>query len=384
MSWTTALALSIPWWAAGAFLLLRLKLPRPLPEESSAGPFVSVIVPARNEARNIGRCARSLCASRYEGGFEVIVVDDRSDDRTAEAAERAARGRADSVRVVRGAELPPDWTGKPWACHQGVGAARGELLLFTDADTWHAPDLLGRAVAGMKEDGADLLSVSGDQETGTFWERLAQPLFVFLVAQAYPTTRHPFQQSRWRKAVANGQFILVRRKAYESVGGHRAASAAVVEDLRLAQIMTREGHAVVIRGARGAFATRMYRSLGEMVRGWSKNIVVGAQMVLGPTAGPAVLVFVLGLAVVYQLPFGALLWGAAAGAEAPFLLWAGSACMANMALSAQIGRFFRVSPLHGLLQPLSALVVGCTVLDSLARGRRISWKGRVYQARTGG
>lgn len=385
MSWTTALAISIPWWAMAAFMLLRLKLPRPLPKEPSAGPFVSVIVPARNESQNIGRCVGSLCASRYEGGFEVIVVDDRSDDDTAEVAESVEKDRADSVRVLRGAELPSDWTGKPWACHQGVEAARGKLLLFTDADTWHAPELLGRAVAGMEEDGADLLSLAGDQETGSFWERVAQPSFLFLLVQVYPNTSLPFRQSRWRKAVANGQFIFVRRKVYESIGGHRAASAAVIEDLRLAHIMTRAGHTVVLRRAKAAFATRMYRSLGEIVRGWSKNIAMGARMFAGEAVGmflPPILL--AAIAAIFLLPFGALLGGAAAGAGAPFLLGAGSATLANMATAAQVNRSSGVSPLYGLLQPLSALVVCCSVLHSLVRGRRISWKGRVYKARTAG
>lgn len=386
MSWTTALAISIPWWAMVAFMVLRLRLPRPLPEKPAAGPFISVIVPARNEAKNIGRCVRSLCASRYEGGFEVIVVDDRSDDDTAEVAESVAKGCASTVRVVRGAELPSDWTGKPWACHQGVEAARGELLLFTDADTWHAPELLGRAVAAVEEDGADLLSLVGDQETGSFWERVVQPFFVFLVAQAYPRTALPFRQARWQRAVANGQFILVRRKAYESVGGHRAASAAVVEDLRLAQIMTRAGHTVVLRGATGVFATRMYRSLGEMVRGWSKNIAVGTQMWARTTAGGIVLqpAMLTGFVVIFMLPFGALLGGAAAGAGAPFLLGAASATLPNMALAAFVNRRSDVSPLYGLLQPLASIVVCCTVLHSLARGRRVRWKGRVYRAQLTG
>lgn len=385
MSLTTALAISILWWAMAAFMLLRLKLPRPLPTEPSAGPFVSVIVPARNESQNIRRCVSSLCASQYEGGFEVIVVDDRSDDDTAEVAESVARGRADKVRVVRGAELPSDWTGKPWACHQGVEAARGSLLLFTDADTWHAPELLGRAVAGMEEDGADLLSLAGDQETGSFWERVAQPSFLFLLVQVYPNTSLPFRQSRWRKAVANGQFIFVRRKVYESIGGHRATSAAVIEDLRLAHIMTRAGHTVVLRRAKAAFATRMYRSLGEIVRGWSKNIAMGARMFAGEAVGmflPPVLLTTV--ATIFLLPFWALLAGAVAGAGAPFLLGAGSATLANMATAAQVNRSSDVSPLYGLLQPLSAMVVCCAVLHSWVRGRRISWKGRVYTARTVG
>ena len=114
------------------------------------GTLVSVIVPARNEARTIGTVIRSVLASRYHD-FELLVVDDRSTDDTAAIVERlAADPAAGRLRLIRGAELPADWYGKPWACHQGAQAARGELLLFTDADTSHGPDLLGAAVAAMK------------------------------------------------------------------------------------------------------------------------------------------------------------------------------------------------------------------------------------------
>jgi len=385
MSWPLAVTTSIAWWAIAAFLLLRLKFPRALPTRPHRGPFVSVIVPARNEAKSIERCVRSLCASEYAGGFEVIVVDDRSSDGTGSLARGLKPGRAESLRVLEGSELPSEWTGKPWACHQGLQAARGDLLLFTDADTWHAPELLGLAVAAMEEDGADLLTLAGRQETGSFWERLLQPSFFFLFAQAYPDTSRPFQQHRWQRSLANGQFILVRRNAYSGVGGHRAISAAVVEDLRLAQLMTRAGCTVVFRGAREVFATRMYRSLGEIFWGWSKNVAVAARLAVGNARAATLLPVVLVLFPAALLaPAVVLAAGLLVGAEAPWILWAGMAALANMAMAAAATWRMGVSPLYALLQPLAALITWCVLVHSTVRGSRVRWKGRAYTAETGG
>src|SRR6266480_5774217 len=145
----------------------------------NTGPLVSVIIPARNEARNIERCVRSVLATDYKP-IEVIVVDDRSTDGTAELVEPATGER---LRLVRGAELPPPggWFGKQWAIVQGYKVARGELLLFADADTKHEPELIPRAVRGLQHERVDLFTVLPRQEMLTFWERLIQPhVFVAL------------------------------------------------------------------------------------------------------------------------------------------------------------------------------------------------------------
>ncbi|HSM61679.1 MAG TPA: glycosyltransferase family A protein, partial [Longimicrobiales bacterium] len=152
------LLLATPWLGTLLFLMLRVRLPREIPERRpSRFPRVSVVVPARNEAANIGACVGSLLEQEYPD-FEVIVLDDRSDDGTGDLVRAMGPGGARSLRVLDGEELPAGWTGKPWACWQGARAATGDLILFTDADTVHAPDLLPRAVAAMEEDDADLLT----------------------------------------------------------------------------------------------------------------------------------------------------------------------------------------------------------------------------------
>ena len=183
----------IPWIALVVYLLIKVRLPKPLPEVGAterASPLVSVIVPARNEERSIRSCVESICASDYPE-FEVIVVDDRSDDTTLDLARAIPPNRARRFMVVEGQELPDGWMGKPWACAQGARVAEGDLLLFTDADTVHAPELLGRAVAGIVEDEGDALTLLARQIMGTFWERLVQTHMMAAGLFRYPSLGKP-------------------------------------------------------------------------------------------------------------------------------------------------------------------------------------------------
>ena len=174
-----------------------------------AGPLVSVIIPARNEAVNIERCVRSILATEYRP-FEVIVVDDRSSDTTADIVERLARSSEAEgrVRLVRGEELPEGWFGKPWAIVQGYRVARGDLLLFKDADTWHHAELLPRTVTVLTAERVDLVSVLARQEMVTFWERLVQPhVLVALASRVGDLRRVNRTRVAW-DAIASGAYIL--------------------------------------------------------------------------------------------------------------------------------------------------------------------------------
>src|SRR2546425_2918205 len=180
------------------------------------GPLVSVIVPARDEEVNIERCVRSLLATTYDP-VEIIVVDDRSSDATPEIVERLARSAeaAGRLRLVRGAELPAGWFGKPWAVVQGYRTARGELLLFTDADTWHHPELLPRTITVLGAERVDLVSVLTRQETVTFWERVVQPhVLVALAARVGDFGRVNRTRITWN-AIASGARSEERRVGKE-------------------------------------------------------------------------------------------------------------------------------------------------------------------------
>ena len=199
----------------------------------TAGPRLSVIIPARNEAVNIEPCLRSILATAY-APLEVIVVDDRSSDATAKIVARVS-ATDPRVRLVRGADLPAGWFGKQWALVQGYRAATGALLLFADADTRHTPELIPRALAVLDAERVDLVTVLPRQEMGSFWERLVQP-HVFLALQARVGELRLVNRTRrpWN-AIANGQFILTPRTVYEAVGTHAAVRETVADDMLLAQ-----------------------------------------------------------------------------------------------------------------------------------------------------
>ena len=229
-------------------------------------PVVSVMVPARNEVECLGECLQSLV--EQEGvGFEVVVVDDGSTDRTREIAESFA-----GVLVVDAGLLPAGWSGKNNALTAGVRQAKGEWLLFTDADTVHRPGSLAGALAEARAQGAALLSYSPEQEVHGFWERAVMPVVFAELAGKY----RPVEVSDPRSAVAaaNGQYLLVSREAYEAVGGHAAIAGDLLEDVALARAVKRSGRKIFFRYGGDAVRTRMYRSFGQMREGWTKNLAL--------------------------------------------------------------------------------------------------------------
>ncbi len=341
-------------------------------EPVTSGPLVSVIIPARNEARNIERCVRSVLATKYSP-MEVIVVDDRSTDGTAEIVEPATGNR---LRLVRGAELPDGWFGKQWAIAQGYRVARGKLLLFADADTRHEPELLPRAVRGLHDERVDLFTVLPRQEMRTFWERLIQPhVFVALESRFASLASVNRTRTYWN-AIANGQFILTTRAAYEAVGTHEAVKHSVADDVMLAQNYVRAGKDIFLVHAPEFMTTRMYGSLREILAGWTKNLALGAPLMMPPI--PAVRAL---------LPY--VMWMPALAWIAPPLVWliagggwgfAAIATLVSLLTWIIIYAAERGPIWYAFLYPLGAAAVAFIMLRSAIRGRRlIEWRGRSYR-----
>lgn len=384
----TPFLLALPWLALLLFVRFVARIPSELPAAAGvAVPSVSVIVPARNEAMNISNCLRSLARSAWPD-FEIIVVDDRSSDRTAEIARSVPRGNARRIVVVDGAPLPEGWLGKPWACSQGARLATGELLLFTDADTTHGPALTSRAAAGLDEEGADLLTVTGRQLMETFWERLVQPQIFLLMLIRFPDFERIARNDRWRDAIANGQFLLFRREAYETIGGHEAVKDEVAEDLALAQHVKRAGLRLRIRSAENDLATRMYRSLPQLVEGWSKNIVMGGLQSFPPLLRPLVppASFLGGVTLWLAAPLVlavAVVDGLAGAGVIPSALpvWAATVYAISVVLWAWFTRRMGAPAWYGVLYPLGASIGSFIFLRAWIRGRTVEWKGRTYRLR---
>jgi chlorobactene glucosyltransferase len=369
---------ALPWLAPFA-TIPRLADTRPNLSEVAPllGPPVSIIVPARNEAASIETVVRSILASTYRP-FELLIVDDRSTDATAALVERLAADDA-RVRLIRGAPVPMGWFGKPWACLQGYREAKGELLLFTDADTTHEPELLARAAGALQAEDAELLTVSPRQRCVTFWERVVMPQIWLLLGIRYHPS-HVNRATRERDVIANGQFILVRRASYEAVGTHEAVRTEIAEDLALAQAFHRAGRKMYFAFAESLMETRMYRSLAELIEGWSKNVYLGGRRSfpnepLLRALVPVMLAAALGF---WLVPPAVLLMSAPAGLVPAAALATGLSVLFWMLMSYGM----RIPIAYGALYPLGALAVLYVVARSTWRGeRRVEWRGRTYGRR---
>jgi chlorobactene glucosyltransferase len=339
-------------------------------------PKVSILVPARNEERSIERCVRSLATQRFVDA-EVIVVDDRSTDATRDILERLAF-EFSHVRVVRGEELPEGWVGKPWALHQGVLAARGEWFLFTDADSVHEPAGVASALAFTLAARADALSIVTRQELGTFWERATLPFILGLIFYASGTLAQLNDPLQTERVLANGQYILVARVAHEALGGHAALRGEIVEDVEFARRLKADGHFRLLLGGGTRLASvRMYHSLPEIWRGFTKNVFMGAKGNVAVLFGAAAFMFLLSAspwlalrAVVRRRPYEAL-EASAAAAACIVTSWRGIA-MVGMA------------PSTAVFQPLGTAFFGAIILNSTFRvlsGRGVEWRGRRYSGR---
>ena len=228
--------------------------------------MVSVIVPARNEEASLPTCLDSLVS---QGGvvFEVIVVDDASADRTRQIAQSFPR-----VHVIDAPALPSGWTGKNNALAAGAKTARGQWLLFTDADTVHRPGSLARSLVEAEQHGAALLSYSPEQEVHSFWENAVMPVIFAELACTYRPSQVCNPASR--AAAANGQYLLITRQAYDAVGGHSAVATSLLEDVALAKAVKQSGRRIFFRFGGDAVSTRMYRSFSQLREGWTKNLVL--------------------------------------------------------------------------------------------------------------
>src|ERR1700686_1560132 len=233
---------------------------------SGAIPEVSIIVPARNEEASLGDCLESLTAQTGVG-VEIIIVDDGSTDRTREIAQSFA-----GVRVISAGPLPDGWTGKNNAVVAGANEACAQWLLFTDADTVHLPGSLARALDEAKRKEADLLSYSPEQEAVTFAERTVMPVIFAELAAKYPPQKVREQTSGI--VAANGQYLLVRRAAYEAVGGHAGVATEILEDVALARLFRNASKRVYFRYGADAVRARMYRNWPQLREGWTKNLAL--------------------------------------------------------------------------------------------------------------
>ena len=379
----TALLWSTPWILPSLITYIRLRHSRSLASESDSPPenppVVTVIVPARNEARNIAQCVTSILSTSYPR-LELVVVDDSSTDGTAEIAREAAAGDP-RVRIVKNSSLPAGWFGKQWACATGAKVARGEILQFTDADTVHASDLVTRSINAMRRTAADLFSVAGRQELGGFWEKVVQPQMFTVLSMRYGGTESVNQSTRVSNKIANGQCIFVKRTSYEAIGGHGSVRSSVAEDLLLAQRFFAARKSVVLMLGVEQLSTRMYASLSEIIAGWRKNVFAGGLDAV-PFGKVGLSIFPLALLMPPLLeilpPLALTLTVLGVGSAGAVMLWALISSAATLLWWTVVYTTIDENPLYALVYPLGALVLLYIFFTAVIRGRRVSWKGRTY------
>jgi chlorobactene glucosyltransferase len=382
-----ALLSSSVWLAIVAWLILRAARQRGLlprlaetpPPRGEDAPRVTVIVPARDEEANIGRCLRSLAAQNYPADrLNIVVVDDHSADATADIVRQLA-ARHGQIALSQSPPLPPRWVGKSHACWIGVGAvaAETEWLCFIDADVTAQPGVLSSAMHAASAQRLDLLSLAPRQELETFAERLILPCGLILLSFIQDLRRA--QARSGDEVTATGQFMLVRRDAYDAVGGHAAVCTAICEDLEFARHIKQSGRSVLLMGGEQLISTRMYTGWRTLWPGLAKNIVDtlgGPAATLGLASAAVILAWAAFLVPAADL--AGCLRGADDAAVALVLALAGSGAAIGLHIAATF--YFRIPFWYGLLFPLGYTVGGLMALDSIRRRAtgQVSWKGRLY------
>jgi len=363
------------------------KLP-PKPDNSQPsikGPPVSVIVPARNEERNIRPCVESLLEQDYDH-YEVIVVDDGSTDGTPRILDEliASHPHSDRLFVLRlRDDLPEGWAGKPHAIHMGTQEAHGEWFLFTDADTWHAPNALRSSLTQAIEEQADLFTLGSTQELPTFWNRVLMPMAFLGISMLYPPklVNDPLS----KVAIANGQYILIRRQVYETLGGYARPELkdTLLDDRDLARVVKKQGYKLHFVDGRGLVSVHMYHSLGEIWRGWRKNAYLGNRGGIGFFA-----LQLIGLPMITILPFllpllARLTRTRHKGGIGQTEALAATALELTPLLTYRIwlNKQLRVPWYYSLLHPLAGVIFEGILAQSSWRvltGSGVDWRGRQY------
>lgn len=353
---------------------LRLYRPPPNvePLDASHLPSISILVPARDEEKSIGK---TLAAARASRGveIEVIVLDDNSRDATAMIVRNHAE-HDDRIRLIEGVPLPAEWCGKQHACLQLAKAAKHPLLLFVDADVRLAPDGAARLATFLQARGADLVSGIPRQETGTLVEKMVIPLIHFVLLGFLPmwrmrASRHPVY------AAGCGQLFLAWRESYDQIGGHEAVRNSLHDGITLPHAFRTAGFMTDLCDATDLASCRMYRGASELWRGLTKNATEGL-------AKPVLIWFATGVLFGGQV----LPWMLAASLPvlgAPAWLWmlVTPAMVFSCYPRLTARKRFRQSPLGAVLHPFGiVLLLGIqwhALIRSMLR-QPAEWKGRSY------
>jgi chlorobactene glucosyltransferase len=337
-----------------------------------SGLLVSILIPARNEEFNIGKCVNSVLAQNY-ANFEVIVLDDNSNDTTPKILADIA-GHDERLNLMQGESLPSGWTGKNWACHQLSRSARGDVLLFMDADTYMRPTALSTTVGALKDNETGLLSALPAEETITWGEKFIVPIIHWAIFCIMPLIL-AFKKWVPSIAVSHGQYMCFTREAYNQIGGHAAVQNRIVEDKAITSLIVKAGIKWRLFDGTSILSCRMYRSSKEAAEGLIKNLF--------PFFGYNILYFVfvwMWLVIVFWQPIVTLIiLAAGVDVDTKYIL----PSVVNLSISLIIWgifyRRFRFPFYLTFLYPITQIVVSTIAMFSMVRNLKGTavWKGRI-------
>jgi cellulose synthase/poly-beta-1,6-N-acetylglucosamine synthase-like glycosyltransferase len=352
------------------------------PATEALSSSIAVVIPAYNEAGNVRECLLSVLNSTSSPGLEVWLIDDQSTDETLAIAQTLHQELSDPrLHVLAGAPRPADeiWVGKNWACVQGAEQAKGEFLLFLDADTRLLPGAIEAAVQQAQKDKVDLLSCGPAIECGCLAEWLVQPLMFCIINVGFDFDAVNDPQSD--KAFAAGPFMLFRRSAYHQIGGHRAVAHQVVEDVELSRLIKYRGLRLQFLDGSDFVTVRMYQTTRALWEGWTKNFYMGSQRHLSGTLGLVGMMLwlctlpwvALGLALVLILTHGVTLFSSS------LLLLSLLAVAQHYNLRRIAMKTAHIPPNYWWLTGLGGLMVAAIAIASIIKtetGWGWTWRGR--------
>jgi len=356
------------------FNLRSLKTPHSDSITPEPAPFVSVLIPARDEEANIKVCLESLQKQDYPN-FEVLVLDDNSSDNTANIVERIA-ATDNRIRLFRGEPLPEGWTGKPFACYQLARKARGSWLLFVDADTIHAPHMLRSVLALALKFNTSLLSGFPRQLATSLLQKVAIPVLYFVILSWLPLWW--LQRSKQtRPSLAIGQFLLFPREEYWRIGGHKAVKSKILEDVWLGIEVNRHGGRHIAIDLSPVVSCNMYQSLGAMWEGFIKWIYSVAALSRAALVGLIVAGYVFFLAPFYWL-WNDLFVVATPTGWRPIVIFQVAVIIVMRWL---VDKRFKEPVISAFLHPIGfsfLFLVGLYAGSRQAVGAGVRWKKRLY------
>jgi len=337
-------------------------------------PFISVLIPARNEEKVIKQCIESLINQQYPT-YEIIVLDDNSTDETLNILESLCLKYPEKLKVVQGKPLPKDWKGKNYACHQLSTLAKGEYLIFTDADTIHESSCLLTATEIIIKEDIDLLSLVPNQIMNTYVEKIIIPMMLTLYTAYISIKAIQFSPNPAFTAM-NGQFMMFKRSIYDSIKGHDTVKQMIVEDIQLGKKIKSAGGTISLKNGSSILSCRMYNNASEIIQGFSKNIFAGFDYNYG-----IMIFFLFHLYIAYIFPFILL----------PFIIYNQSLHILSIIIILHIlimlfiqyivGQLFLFKKYMIFLYPLTAcsiIYIGCISMFERLFNKGSTWKNRIY------